>query len=388
MPSVANNLSRRNALALGAGLSIAAMSRAFAQQKEPFTIGVALPTTGSAAPFGIDDAQALEWGVADVNAKGGPGSRVLQTRLFDTQANPQIGIDVVSRMLSVDKLQLVSVSFSAVVAATAPIVNRNKALMLSTGATSPRIAQMGEYVFTSYPLANVDATMLAKYARDRLKADRAAVLYINDESGVYASRIYRETFENLGGKIVAFESYEPNATDYTGAVLKVRASDPQVVHLQGNAGDSPQAIRQLRQLGLATPITSYAAAYSPQLVKQVGPQADGLIVATFAPSPEESPAVAAFAERWIKEKGRPSGNLPVHLYFYDVAFIVKALVERLDQAGEPLTGDNLKDALLAIGTFDLPMTGPVTFTPDHNIRKPVYIQEVKNGVYVPMGRYE
>jgi branched-chain amino acid transport system substrate-binding protein len=60
----------------------------------------------------------------------------------------------------------------------------------------------------------------------------------------------------------------------------------------------------------------------------------------------------------------------------------------LDQAGEPLTGDNLKDALLAIGTFDLPMTGPVTFTPDHNIRKPVYIQEVKNGVYVPMGRYE
>ena len=48
---------------------------ALAQTKDPFTFGVALPTTGSAAPFGLDQVQALEWAVADINAKGGAGGR-------------------------------------------------------------------------------------------------------------------------------------------------------------------------------------------------------------------------------------------------------------------------------------------------------------------------
>jgi hypothetical protein len=34
---------------------------ALGQSKEPFTFGVALPTTGPAAPFGLDQIQALEW---------------------------------------------------------------------------------------------------------------------------------------------------------------------------------------------------------------------------------------------------------------------------------------------------------------------------------------
>ena len=87
-------------------------------------------------------------------------------------------------------------------------------------------------VYTTYPLADVDVTLLAKYARQELKFDKAAVIYLNDESGIYGARVYRDNFEKLGGKIVAFESYEPNATDYTGALLKLRASAPQVVHLQ------------------------------------------------------------------------------------------------------------------------------------------------------------
>jgi branched-chain amino acid transport system substrate-binding protein len=358
---------------------------AFGQGRASFTFGVALPTTGPAAPFGLADVQALKFGLADVNAQGG---RELKMVVLDTQANPQVGIDTVTRLISVEKVPLISVSFSTVVASTAPIANRNKVLMLSTGAQSPRIASMGDYVFTTYPLADVDVSMTAKYVRERMKLDRTAVLYLNDESGIYAARIFREKFEARGGKVVAFESYEPNATDYTGAILKIKVANAEAVYLHGNAGDTPQAVLQMRQLGVAQPILSYAAAYTPTLIRQVGAQADGLIVATLAPSPTDSPKVQAFEARWVKETGRPSENLPVLLYFYDVAFIVKALVEHLDKRGQALTGENLRQALLAVRRFDLPQTGSIAFNEDHTISKPVFMSEVKNGKFVSIGQYD
>lgn len=377
---------RRRVLVAGGALATSfAFGNAFAQGRSPFTFGVALPTTGPAAPFGLADVQALKFGLADANAQGG---RELRMVVLDTQANPQVGIDTVTRLISVEKVPLISVSFSTIVAATAPVANRNKVLMLSTGAQSPRISGMGDYVYTTYPLADVDVSVTAKYARQKMGLDRTAVLYLNDESGIYAARIYRERFEALGGKVVAFESYEPNATDYTGAILKIRSANPQAVYLHGNAGDSPQAVLQLRQLGIRQPILSYVAAYTPTLIRQVGAQADGLIVATLSPSPTDSPKVLAFENRWIKETGQPSENLPVLLYFYDVAFIIKGLVDYLDKRGEALTGENLRKALLAIRTFNLPQTGSITFNDDHTVRKPVFLSEVKNGKFVSVGQYE
>jgi branched-chain amino acid transport system substrate-binding protein len=360
----------------------------FAQSKETFTFGVALPTTGPAAPFGLDQIQALEWAIADINASGGAAGRKLRAVVLDSQGRPQVGVDVVTRLISVENVPLVITAFSSVVAAVAPIVNRGNVLTLVIGANSPRIASMGDYVYTTYPLADVDVTLLAKYARQELKKANAAVLYINDEAGVYGSRVFRENFEKLGGRIAAYESYEPNATDYTGAVLKIRAASPDIVHLQGNAGDSPQAIAQLRQLGVRVPITSYTAAYNPQMVKQLGSQADGLIVASLAPGVADLPAVSAYVERWKKQKGREPNNVPVTQYVHDGAYIIKALVEHLDRSNTPLTGENLRKALLQVKSFTLPLTGEVTINENHTVVKPVYLLEVKGGKFVPVRAYQ
>lgn len=385
-----NRVARRSLLA---GISLLALAPwmtapAAAQGKEPFTFGVALPTTGTAAPFGLDQVAALEMAVKEINDKGGAAGRRLNPIILDTQARPQVGIDVVTRLVSVEKVPAIITGFSAVVAAVAPVVNRSNVLALVMGANSPRIAQMGDYVYTTYPLADVDVTLLAKYAREELKKSRAAVIHLNDDSGVYGARIFRDTFEKLGGRTVAFESYEPNATDYTGAILKIRLANPEIVHLQGNAGDSPQVIAQLRQLGITVPITSYTAAYNPQLVKQLGNQADGLIVASLAPGVTDSADVARYVEKWKAEKGREPNNVPVTQYVHDGAYVLKALVEHLDKTGEALTGENLRKALTTVKTFQLPLTGEVTINDDHTVKKPVYLLEVKGGQFTPIKVYQ
>ena len=90
----------------------------------------------------------------------------------------------------------------------------------------------------------------------------------------------------------------------------------------------------------------------------------------------------------MKEKGREPNNIPVTQYVHDGVYIVRALVEHLDQQGKPLTGKNLRAAMLEVRTFDLPLTGKVTINDNHTVVKPVYLLEVKGGKFTPLKLYE
>jgi branched-chain amino acid transport system substrate-binding protein len=117
---------------------------------------MSMPLSGTQALFGADQVKAAQMGVADINAKGGVNGKPLEMILIDTQADPQLGINAAKRFVSVDKLPIFLTSWSAVVKAVAPIANREKVLELSVGANSPEIATLGDYVYTTFPLADVD----------------------------------------------------------------------------------------------------------------------------------------------------------------------------------------------------------------------------------------
>jgi branched-chain amino acid transport system substrate-binding protein len=352
--------------------------------KEPLKFGLAMPLTGSQALFGADQAKAAQWAVQDINAKGGIEGRPLELVLLDTQADPRMGINAVNRLINVDKVPAFATAWSAVVKAVAPIANRSKVLELSVGANSPEIAKLGDYVYTTYPLADVDVRAQARYARNTLKKESAAVLYIHNDSGVEGARIYRDAFTEAGGKVVAFEAYDAQATDYTGALLKVRAANPDIIHIQGLVSDLPQVVAQIRQLGLKQPVSTYSAGYNPKVVEQLGAAAEGMLVSALAPSAEQSPEVAKFVERWKQTEKRVPNGLPYTQYLYDVPYLIAQIYGHLIRTKQPVTGPNVTKALTEIGKFELPMTGLLEITPDHRVNKPVYLYEVKGGQFTPV----
>ena len=81
----------------------------------------------------------------------------------------------------------------------------------------------------------------------------------------------------------------------------------------------------------------------------------------------------------MKEVGRAPNGLPYTQYLYDTPALVAAVFTALDKKGIAPTGENFRKEMLAIKTFDLPLTGKVTFSEDHTVNKPVYLVEVKNG---------
>jgi branched-chain amino acid transport system substrate-binding protein len=308
----------------------------------------------------------------------------LEMIVLDTQADPQLGINAVNRLASVDKVPVFITAWSSVVKAVAPIANREKILELSVGANSPDIAKLGDYVYTTFPLAEVDVSGLAKYTYTTLGKKTAAVMYINNDSGVEGAAIYKSVFEKAGGKVVAYEAYDTKATEFTGALLKVKASNPDMIHIQGLVSDLPQVIAQMRQLGLQQRVSTYSAGYNPKVIEQLGAAAEGLIVTSLAPGPSDNPNVTPFINRWKDSEKRVPNGLPYTQYLYDGPYLVAELYKWLDKNKLPATGENMRKALITAKNFELPMTGGLSVGEDHRVNKPVYLLTVDKGQFVPL----
>jgi branched-chain amino acid transport system substrate-binding protein len=363
-------------------LALAFAAAGSAQAQDTFRFGLAMPLTGSQALYGQDQVKAAEWAVAEINKAGGVNGKKLEMIVLDTQADPQLGIQMVNRLVSVEKVPAFVTAWSGVVKAVAPIANDNKVVELSIGANSPDIATLGDYVYTTFPLADVDIAAVAKYAATTMGKKKAAVIYINNETGIVSAEVYRKVFTATGGQVVAYETYDPKATDFTGPLLKIRAAAPDMIHLQGLVSDTPQVIAQMRQLGLNQPISSYSVAYNPKLIAQLGAAAEGLIATSLAPGVEDSEVVKAYVARWVKEVGREPNGLPYTQYLYDAPYLVAAVLKSLDSKKTPITGENFRKEMLAMKSFELPLTGKTTLDANHTVVKPVYLMEVKGGKWV------
>jgi branched-chain amino acid transport system substrate-binding protein len=383
-------LNRRRFLqaAAAAGLSAPiAGGAAWAQSKDPLKIGVTMPLTGSQAGYGSDFVIGMRQALKDLNDAGGVAGRPLELVVLDTQAEPALGINAMNKLINVDKAPVILTAWSAVVKAQAPTANREKVLLLNTGANAPEIAHLGEFVYTLFPLADVDITALAKYTYDKLGKRKAAVHYINNDTGIDAAKIYKDIFEKAGGQVVAYEAYDPKATEFSGMLLKVRAANPDMVHVHGLITDVPMVIAQMRQLGLQQRISSYSAGYNQKLIDQLGPAAEEFIVTSLAPGATDNPKVPEFLERWKKEQNRQPNGLPYIQYQYDSVLVAAQLYKHVLEKKQEPTGETMRAALLEIKTFDSPMTGK-TVIDGHRVSKPVFLLSVEKGQFKPLAKLD
>src|SRR5262245_37750819 len=190
-------LALRNSLA-AAAIAAVTLSTSPASAQDTLRFGLAMPLTGSQALYGQDQVKAAEWAVGEINKAGGINGKKLEMLVLDTQADPQLGIQMANRLVSVEKVPTFVTAWSAVVKAVAPVANDNKVVELSIGASSPDVATLGDYVFTTFPLADIDIAAVAKYSVATMGKKKAAIVYINNETGIVASQVYKKVFTASG----------------------------------------------------------------------------------------------------------------------------------------------------------------------------------------------
>jgi branched-chain amino acid transport system substrate-binding protein len=247
---------------IGSALAATAGHRT-AQAKAPIIIGWAFDGTGNMAPFDGPALAAAQLRVAQVNAKGGVNGRKLQIRTCDTQGNnPATAKACALRLLG----QKANVLFTTCdVDYAAPVVRAaiDRGVLaiapcIGTDQMGPkRFGAKGRLAFSFGNVAQDEGSAMAQYAYSR--GWRSAAL-ATDTVIVYFKNVvqaFEVRFKQLGGKIVAKETYQSGAgSNVQNAVSRLNDVKASVIvtSTAGAFGALSTLITGLRTLGNNTPV--------------------------------------------------------------------------------------------------------------------------------------
>ena len=270
---------------------------------KPIVIGWAFDSKGAMAPFDGPALAAATIRVKQWNAKGGVNGRPLKIVTCDTQGNkPAIAKSCAAKLLG----QKADVIFTTCdVDFAAPVVqdsiNAGKltiAPCIGTDQMGPkRFGAKGKLAFSFGNVAQDEGSAMAQYAwakgwKTASLATDTVIVYFKDVVKAFKAR-----FTELGGKIVAEESYQSlGSTNITNAVSRLngKQADVIVTATAGAFGALPQMISGLRTLGNDTPVLNSWAGDGTYWVTK-DPQVTNYYFVTYASIFGDDPVAAVNA---------------------------------------------------------------------------------------------
>ncbi len=350
-------LSRRTLLA-SALAAAAAPASAWAQAAtgEPVTLGVSGPLTGQNAQYGAQWKKGFDLALDEVNAKGGVRGRPLQYVFEDSQADPRQTVAIAQKFVSDPKIVAELGDFSSTASMAASSIYQ-RAGLLQFGFTNshPNFTKGGDFIWSSSVSQADEQPRLAKYAAD-LGFKRLAVLYLNTDWGRASQALFSEAAKSNGAEVVASEGYQPDEKDFRSTLVRVRDAKPDAIVLISYYADGALITRQIRSVGLATPIVASGSVYSPKFLELAGDDANGVFTNTnFFPG-DNRPEVQVFVTKFRKRYNEEPDTF--NAVAYDTIVLLAAVI---DKYGTDRTA--IRDGLATIKDVPSVIFGKATFDP-------------------------
>jgi len=213
----------------------------------PLIIGAVVPLTGDGASYGIPVRRAGEIAVEEINAAGGISGRQLNVVWEDGKCEGKEATSAAQKLINVDQVPVIFGGVcSSETLAMSPLAEAAKVLIMSPSATSPDITGAGDFIFRTAPSDAAAGAVAAEYAFNKLGVKKAAVISQTTDYAQGLRKVFTARFKELGGEIVADETYNAGDTDMRTQILKVKTGAPEAVYLLPQAESS--GILLLKQL--------------------------------------------------------------------------------------------------------------------------------------------
>ena len=325
-------------------------------QSDEILIGHYASLTGSEATFGKSTDDGIKLAVEEFNAAGGLNGKKVALRTYDDKSSVQEAGTAVTRLVTYDKVVAVLGEVaSGLSLAGAPICQKHSVPMITPSSTNPAVTAEGDMIFRVCFIDPFQGYVCAKFARsERLNAERAAVLY--DQSAPYSTDLalaFEKAFTELGGKIVAKESFAKGDPDFSAQLTTIRSQDPQVIFIPAYYTDVGNIAVQARKLGITVPLMGGDGWDSEELPKLGGDAVNGCFYSNHYSQQEPNPRVQEFIKKYKAAYGKAPDGLAA--LGYDAARI---LFEAMGRA-KSLEGPDLAAAIAATKDFN-GVTGTIT----------------------------
>jgi branched-chain amino acid transport system substrate-binding protein len=241
--------------AVAALVTLFAGAMAHAQSGVPIRIGFSMSLTGGNAANGKPSLVAMQIWEQDINAKGGLLGRPVKLVYYDDQSNASLVPGIYTKLLDVDKVDLiVSGSGTTWIAPAMPVaMQKNKLFigMLGTAVNDqfkyPRYFSMNPLGPTPKIAFTHDFFEIAKAQKPR--PENVALIAADVEFGRTVCDGARENAKNAGFKIVYDRTYPLGMPDMSPIVRSVQATNAEVVVICSLPIDSVGLIRAVNEIG-------------------------------------------------------------------------------------------------------------------------------------------
>ncbi|HHV78863.1 MAG TPA: ABC transporter substrate-binding protein [Firmicutes bacterium] len=346
-------------------------------------IGHYAPISGDMAAWGQMEKKALDLAVEEVNKAGGILGKPVKLFSYDDKGDKVEAVNVAKKLVSQDKVCVViGENTSSASMAVAPVLEQAKIPAISTAGTNPKVTEpepgkVRPYYFRVCFIDPFQGRAIASYAYKKMNARRVAILYdLSQDYSLGLTEFFKSTFTELGGQVVAEETFKGGEEDFRAQLTRIKPSAPDVIFLPIYYKEAALIMKQARELGIQSKFVGGDGLESQVLIDLGGPAVEGVAYTSHYSAEDPSPIVQNFIKKF-KEKYKEDPDLNAVLA-YDAFYMAIDAIKRAGSA-DPV---KIRDALENTKELEL-VSGRVTIDPKtHNPKdKDAVIITVKNGKF-------
>ncbi|MGJ0483913.1 MAG: ABC transporter substrate-binding protein [Methylomicrobium sp.] len=357
-------------------------------KQDTVKVGLIVELTGDMPAVGASSKNAAELAVGEINAAGGIAisgkTYPVELVIEDNASRPDQSVAATNKLISQDNvIAIIGPNASLGAIPAAEIAESNQTLLITPWSTNPKTtldSSSGKpktYVFRACYTDPFEGKVLARFATEKLRAKKAAVFYdVASEAPKSQADLFRQTFTELGGQIVAFETYTTGDRDFSAQLTKIKSAGPDIVFLPAYYNDVGLIAQQARRAGIKQPLVGSDAWSSPELIKLAGGAVEGDYFANHYATDIATPTAKKFIDIYAGKYGSTPDD--VAALTYDAMGLLFTALKK----SPVLDRNRVQEAMATVTDYE-GVTGVIKFAPGSGDPvKSAVIMQVKGDKFV------
>ena len=288
---------------------------------QPITIGFGMALTGPLAANGKQALLGAKIWEETINKKGGLLGRPVKLVYYDDQSNPSTVPGIYTKLLDVDKVDLVTGPYAtAMIAPAMPVVMQKGKVFIGLFGLAVNSEFNYPKYFAMIPSGPETKPSFTKgffdvAAQQNPKPQTVALVAADQEFSRNACEGARENAKAVGMRVVYDKTYPPTTTDFSPIVRAIQATNPDIVSVCSYPLDSVGMVKAVNEIGFKPKMIGGAMVGLQATVfkTQLGPLLNGWVnYETWVPSekmltPEVKEFLATYQSRAAAEGVDPLG---------------------------------------------------------------------------------
>ncbi|HYY61600.1 MAG TPA: amino acid ABC transporter substrate-binding protein [Burkholderiales bacterium] len=364
------NFTRRKVIGVAGAAAVTAAlpgRRAFAQASGPVKIGMSMPQTGSLGAGGKAELVAIRMWVDDVNKKGGLLGRKVEFIVYDDQTNPALTPGIYTKLLDVDKVDLLFAPYGTVpTAPIMPLVKQRGLLLMGNFSFQVNHTVKHDMWFNNLPAADAQSWFTGFFEQgQKAGAKSIAFLSADQEFAQNLANGAKELAKKGGLKTVYDQNYPPTTNDFSSLIRGVRAAQADMVFVCSYPNDSVAIVRAMNEIGVGSSVKLFGGGmvglqFTP-IMESLGSMLNGIVNYNSYVPGVNYPGIDEFLKRY-QQKAAEEKVDPLGFYLPPYGYAMGQMLEQAVNGTKSLEQKKLAQ-YLHTHTMDT-IVGPIKYRAD------------------------